>query len=167
MLKLWWLILCLFIPISVFAYSDHNSTSILKYFQNEIQSQSPQVCFEILPTTYAKLNFLGKFADGKYKLQTYKIKPIADNVYQLILQVSKRKKLVSFGQKIVLYFWQGRNKLVFLTSLEKKQVFLPKPSVLLKKLPDGSYLLEQKLQVKEVTLKVRGGKLHLFLRPIN
>lgn len=131
-------ILMLLMPLFLFANSDN----ILSYFQDEIQNQSV-VDFEIEQSSYAKLNFIGGFADGIYKLVSYKITPIKDNVYKLILHLEKKRHFYSMTEDIKLYFWYKNSKIVFLSDRGKYRFSFSNPIVKIQKDKNG-YIIKRK-----------------------
>ncbi|HIE34967.1 MAG TPA: hypothetical protein EYP79_02065 [Campylobacterales bacterium] len=144
---------------SIFLLANEN---ILEAFKDEIDSQS-SVDFEILSNSYAKFNFIGGFADGKYKLSSYKISPIKDNVYKLSLSFVKRKGVFSFTQEKVVYFWYKGDKIVFLSKKGKYRYLFSKPFIKIKKLKDGYEIIDQK-RIFSFKIPINSGYIILKIR---
>jgi hypothetical protein len=73
-------------------------------FKEEIESAHHAWNFEILSSSYAKFNFIGGFADGKYRLKHYEIQYIRDNIYHLNLIFEKKKGSSTFNMEKLGFF---------------------------------------------------------------
>ena len=73
-----------------------------RYFREEIEGYSN---FRVLPSTYAEFNPIGGIADGRYKLKSYKITRIRDNIYNLSLTFRKKKGIFKFYEKVDYPFY--------------------------------------------------------------
>ncbi len=150
-------LLILILPLVFFA-----NDNILEAFKEEIESQNI-VNFEILQNSYAKFNFIGGFADGEYRLKSYKITPIKDNVYKLELRFVKKKGILRYYQEPILYFWYKDNKIVFLSDRGKYRFTFSKPIIKIKKLKEGYEVISSK-RVYTFKIPVNSGEVVLKIR---
>ncbi|MBT8762610.1 hypothetical protein KFV02_01515 [Desulfohalobiaceae bacterium Ax17] len=152
-----YLLICLSVP----AFGEI-SPQILSMFKEEIESARNICNLEILNSSYAKFNFIGGFADGKYKLKRYKIKYIQGHIYQLNLVFEKKKGILKYGQKVNMFFWYFRNKIVFLTPKGKRKFILPDKAIKIEKTATG-YKVITSSQATNIELPLTNGKIYLKL----
>jgi hypothetical protein len=154
------LALVLFIlPTLLWAKPAENS-AVLKLFEKEIQSASLNLKFEILPQSYAR--FEGAlFGSGRYRLLRYTISPLGKDVYRLQLRFLRKKDALEYSTKVVLYFWQGKERVVFLTAKGKREYQLPPEAIKALKTDYGFLLVKENLTQTWV-IPVKGGE--IFLR---
>jgi hypothetical protein len=136
------------------------SVPIFSLFKEEIESADQAWNFEILSSSYAKFNFLGGFADGKYRLKHYEIKYIRDNIYHLDLIFEKKKGILKYGQKVSIFFWYFRNKMVFLTPKGKRKFILQDPVINIEKTSNG-YRIVKTPQTTNIKLPLNNGSVYL------
>jgi hypothetical protein len=137
--------------------------SVFKFFKEEIESQKSKLKFEILDSSYAEFNFIGGFADGKYRLVAYRVSPLGKGVFKLNLLFEKQRGVFRYRQKVVLYLWQGERKVVFLTKDGKKRFELPQESIKIVKTKDG-YEVMKDFPVKTFVVPVKSGRVCLKVR---
>jgi len=154
------LALLLFIlPMLLWAKPDENS-AVIKLFEKEIQSASLNLKFEILPDSYAR--FEGAlFGNGRYRLLSYSISPLGKDVYRLKLQFVRKRGSLEYSTKVLLYFWQGKDRVVFLTAKGKRKYPLPPEAVKALK-TDYGFLLVREYPTQTWVIPVKGGE--IFLR---
>ena len=158
--------LCWIWPIfSVGAPTEENDLwEILSAFREEITQARVSLNFEILNSSYGKFDFLGGFADGRYRLKAYRITPLKDKVYRLDLWFEKKKGLLTYHQNVTFYFWHHRNRIVFLTPKGKKKFLLPEEEIRLEK-TSGGYRIIKKYPEIVIKLPTEAGKIYLKIRP--
>ncbi|WP_132527622.1 hypothetical protein [Phorcysia thermohydrogeniphila] len=148
-------------PREAFPLQDEGG--ILSLFREEIESERANLRFEILDSSYAEFDFVGGFADGRYRLKSYRVKPLKENIYRLELLFEKKRGSFRYSQRVVFYFWQGRNRLVFLTKEGKKSFELPDVEINIEKTPSG-YRIVKLFKEKVLRLPVEGGTVYLKIR---
>lgn len=137
-----------------------------QYFREEMNSLST-VDFRI-EKGWAKFDLIGGFADGKYKLKTWKIRPFGQNVYVLYLFFQKKSgTFLRFNQEVKIpFFYQKRDCLVFATPKGKKTFNLKELDILHVIKTQNGYKIIHKSQRLEVELPVTNGKVYLtFIFP--
>ena len=132
-------------------------------FKEEIESQKNNLKFEILDSSYAEFDFIGGFADGKYRLVAYKSKPLEKGVFKLYLLFEKKKGVFRYRQKVILYFWQGEREVVFLTKDGKKRFELPQESLKIVETKEG-YEVIKSFPVKTFVIPVEYGRIYLKVK---
>jgi hypothetical protein len=147
------------------AFPLQDEERILSLFREEIESEKANLHFEILDSSYAEFDFVGGFADGRYRLKSYRVKPLKENVYKLEFLFEKERGSFRYSQRVVLYFWQGRNRLVFLTKEGKKSFELPDVEINIEKTPSG-YRIVKLFKEKVLRLPVEGGTVYLKIRKL-
>ncbi|WP_187647081.1 hypothetical protein [Nitrosophilus labii] len=150
-----------FLLLFLIIFNLFANEEIYKAFEDEIKRTS--LDFEILDKTYATYNFIGGFADGEYRLKSYKITPIKDNVYKLELRFVKKKGILRYYQDPILYFWYKDNKIVFLSDRGKYRFTFSKPPIKIKKLKDGYEVVSSK-RVYTFKIPVNSGEVVLKIR---
>jgi len=161
------LVLCYIVVFPSILYSQPSSTTeedkILKYFQDEILNNENNAGIEILDTSYAKFNFIGGFADGKYKLKKYRITYIKDNIYRLELSFYKKKGVFRYNKDVVLYFWKATNTIVILSHRGKFRYTLSDTETKVLKTPDG-YILKKEFIENIIRIPISDGIVYLKIK---
>ncbi|WP_153303721.1 hypothetical protein [Thermosulfurimonas dismutans] len=159
-------LLCWLWPfLSIGAPTEKTGLSeILSAFREEIAQARISLNFEILDSSYAKFDFLGGFADGRYQLKAYRITPLKDGVYRLDLRFEKKKGLLTYRQKVFFYFWHHQNRIVFLTPKGKKKFLLPEEEIRLEKTSVGYRIIKTYPEIV-IKLPTEAGKVYLKVRP--
>jgi len=143
--------------------AEEISKDIYSLFKEEIEAERSNLRFEILGSSYAEFDFVGGFADGKYKLAAYRIKSLGRGVFKLYLLFEKKKGIFRYREKIVLYFWQGDREVVFLTKDGKKKFELPEKVVKVVKTKEG-YEIERSFPIKTFVILLKHAKIYLKVR---
>ena len=152
-----------FLPFHGGFSKEVKEETIYRLFKEEIESQKSKLKFEILDSSYAEFNFIGGFADGKYRLIAYRVFPLGKGVFKLNLLFEKQRGVFRYRQKVVLYLWQGERKVVFLTKDGKKRFELPQESIKIVKTKDG-YEVMKDFPVKTFVVPVKSGRVCLKVR---
>ena len=109
---------------------------------------------------YAKLNFIGGFADGKYEVSNYTIKPYAKNIYILKVYLKKKKHHFTYKSTVEFAFYMHKNIIAFKTIKGRLIFHFPEDLYFIKKVK-GGYLAEKINPTIEVKLPLNNG--YLFL----
>ena len=139
----------LLIMFTISLFSD-----VTDIFKDEINKPD----FKI--NAYAKFDFMGGFADGKYKLKEYDIKYIKNNIYQLNLVFYKKKGVFRYIQKLKLYFYYKYPVVIFAYKNKKVKVNLT-PKIKIEKVKNGYEI--KKILNKQIKIPIDNGVLYLFL----
>jgi hypothetical protein len=137
--------------------------NIYSLFKEEIEAERSDLKFRILDSSYAEFNFVGGFADGRYKLVSYRIKSLGRGVFKLYLLFEKKKGVFRYREKIILYFWQGDREIVFLTKDGKKKFELPEEAVKVVKTKEG-YKIVGSFPIKIFVIPLEHVKVYLKVR---
>ena len=139
------------------------SNPYYQFFRDEITSIS-FVDFR-LEQAWAKFNLIGGFADGKYKLKSWQIKPCGQNVYVLYLIFQKRSgSFLAYNQEVKIpFFYQKGVRLVFGTPKGKKIFSLKEREIAYVEKTKNGYRIIRKPSKLEVILPVTNGKVYLTL----
>ena len=139
------------------------SNSYYQFFKEEINSLST-IDFR-LENAWAKFDLIGSFADGKYKLKSWRIKPFGQNIYVLYLVFQKRSgSFLMYNQEVNLpLFYQKGVCVVFATPKGKKRFSLKEREIAqVEKTKDGYRIVRKPIKL-EVKLPVTNGKVYLTL----
>jgi hypothetical protein len=129
-------------------------------FKDEINKGNMEI--EIDKSSYANFDLIGGFADGKYKLQDYKIIRLRPHIYKLSLIFKKKKKRYSLKQKVEMFFYKDKKKIVFLTAKGKYSFLLPLNQYSLQKTKEG-YIFSQKRGSLLCKIPVANGEIFLMV----
>jgi hypothetical protein len=131
--------------------------SFLFAFDSPIDKLFYQTPFEIVKA-YGEFDFIGGFADGKYKLVNYTITPIKNNIYETKLYFQKKKGVFRYNQNITIYAKVKKNEIIF---ANKYSIAYVKKLFELKKYKNY-YIYTPATQ--KIALKNENGKIILFIK---
>ena len=146
-----------FFILSLSAYAE-NFGDLQRYFANESKTQT-----FLLFSGYAHLNFIGGFADGNYKLESYSIKHYSKNIYILNVVVKKRKHYFSYVKRFTLPFFYNGSIIAFKTIRGKMVYRFNDDSIEIVRIKNGWRFIKHP-QTIQVKLPVNGGYLYLSIR---
>ena len=131
--------------------------SFLFAFDTSIDKLFNEAPFKIV-NAYGKFDFIGGFADGKYKLVNYTISPIKNNIYEIKLYFQKKKGIFRYNQNIIIYAKVKETEIIF---ANKYSIAYVKKLFELKK-HKNYYIYTPATQ--KITLKNENGKIYLFVK---
>ena len=152
-----------FLPFHGSFSKEVKEETIYQLFREEIESLNSRLNFKILDSSYAEFDFIGGFADGRYRLIAYRVFPLGKGVFKLNLLFEKKRGVFRYRQKVTLYLWQGEREVVFLTKDGKRRFELPEDSIKIVKTKDG-YEVMKDFPVKTFVIPVESGKVCLKVR---
>lgn len=150
-------IVIVFFILSLSAYAE-NFGNLQNYFANESKAEH-----FLLFSGYAHLNFVGGFADGNYKLESYSITPYSKNIYILNVVVKKKKHYFSYVRRFTLPFFYNGSIIAFKTIRGKMVFRFGNNSMEIVRIKNGWKLIRQP-QIINVKLPVNGGYLYLSIK---
>ncbi len=152
-----------FLPFHGSFSEEVEKETIYQLFREEIESRNSRLNFEILDSSYAEFNFIGGFADGRYRFIAYRVSSLGKRIFKLNLLLEKRRGVFRYRQKVTLYLWQGEREVVFLTKNGKRRFELPQESIGIVRTKNG-YEVVRDFPVKTLVVPVKSGKIYLKVR---